>query len=154
MAEVGRTETSDSRFVAAVLFFCAAGALWLLLSPAAFKRRASALRAEQLEAEVRREWLQNAGLERWRNALESDPAVIEREARKLGYGRPGEGVYPLSSAELRAAFARVRAGKAAGGGSLWFSAIRDSVAPVLLLIIGGTIALLFFTDLRIEDPAE
>jgi len=81
------------RFLAIVLWLSVAGALWLLLSPAAFRRRALTRRTERLGAEVREKWLNGVGLERWRDGLESDPSVIEREARKLGYGLPGERSY-------------------------------------------------------------
>ena len=130
-----------------MLLLCAAGALWLLLSPAAFKRRALALRAQQLAVDAHAEWVRNAGLERWRNGLEGDPSVIEREARKLGYGRPGETSYPLTPE----AFAEAVRPPAQDTVS-WSSEIGRSVAPVLMLIIAGVIIVLFFTDLKVEDP--
>ena len=149
-ADASRNE-SNSRFFIVVLWLCAAGALWLLLSPAAFSRRALTRRAERLEAEQRQEWLLNVGLERWRNGLEGDASVIEREARKLGYGRPNERLYPLSEAELRAARARLNA-EVAGGETPWSSALGRSLVPALLLFVVGIVAVLFFTDLKVDDP--
>ena len=146
-----RSEFTHSRFLAVVLWVCAGAALWLLLSPAAFTRRDLTRRVAALGAEVQREELRNGGLARWRDGLQSDPSVIEREARKLGYGRPGERVYRLTEAELRAAQPLLRDG--GRGGFSWTSAVAESVAPVLILLIAGVIAVLFFTDLRVEDPA-
>ena len=145
---------ADSRFLAAALLLCAAAALWLLLSPTAFKCRAMRRRVAELEGEKYREWLYNVSLERWRDGLEGDPSVIEHEARKLGYGRPGERVLALALDPLPASrsFDR-RAGDASPRFS-WISAVRRSIAPALMLVIGGLVAVLFFTDLRVEDPDE
>ena len=144
--------TSDSRFLVIVLWLCAAAALWLFLSPAAFTRRALTRRANRLDAELRQAWILNVGLERWRNGLEGDASVIEREARKLGYGRPNERLYPLSDAELRAARARLNA-EISGGETPWSSTLGRSLAPALLLFIAGIVAVLFFTDLKVDDPS-
>ena len=151
MSEETARTTPDSRFFVIVLWLCAAAALWLLLSPAAFTRRALTRRAERLDAELRQEWILNVGLERWRNGLEGDVSVIEREARKLGYGRPNERLYPLSAAKLRAASARLDA-EVSGGGTPWSSALGRSLAPALLLLVAGIVAVLFFTDLKVDDP--
>ena len=138
---------NESRLLIALLLLCAAGALWLLLSPAAFKRRALARRAEQLVVDAHAEWVRNAGLERWRNGLESDPSVIEREARKLGYGRLGEMPYPVAPKAFADAVRPLAEDTVS-----WSSEIGRSVAPVLMLIIAGVIMVLFFTDLKVEDP--
>jgi len=150
-------------FLTVVLWLCAAGALWLLLSPAAFRRRVLTARAYEETVAVERERLRAAGLERWRDGLASDPSVIEREARKLGYGRPDERCYPLSperdlanaetawvrnaqkAERVRNASATERE-RAAGG--------RKTIGAALMAIIGGAIAFLFFRDLRIDDPDE
>ena len=147
---MGRIAGQDGgRFVALTLWLCAAGILWLLLSPAAFRRRALTRRTELLRASVRSQWLRGVGLERWRDGLENDPTVIEREARKLGYGRPGERIYPLSPEDRRlAAKAGLRGQRRPGSA---FGNILNAVAPVLMLIIIGTIAVLFFSDLKIDD---
>jgi len=128
-----------------MLLLCAAGALWLLLSPAAFKRRALALRAERLEAMVHAEWRRNIGWEQWRDGLDRDPSTIEREARKLGYGRPGEASYRIIAGPgSEATRTRPR--------FPWSSDLMRSAAPVLMLLIAGVIAILFFADLKVEDP--
>ncbi len=152
MPDRARIEVTDSRFLMIILWLCVAGALWLLLSPAAFARRDLTRRTEALQAAVHREALRNAGLDRWRDGLENDPSLVERKAREQGYGRPGERIYPVSPAELRAARQGLRAPRK-DDPSL-FSTVGQSVAPVLMLLIGGIIAIFFFTDLRVEDPAQ
>ena len=140
-------------FLTVVLWLCVAGALWVLLSPAAWQRRALTRRADRLEVQVRREWRRGVGLERWRDGLETDPSAIEREARKLGYGLPGERSYPGVPTATSARLAAGRAGRPPARNEVsWVSAVGQSVAPVLMLIIGGALAVLFFTDLRVEDP--
>ena len=138
---------NESRLLIALPLLCAAGALWLLLSPTAFRRRALAQRAEQLAVEAHAEWVRNAGLERWRDGLAGDPSVIEREARKLGYGRPGETSYPPAPKAFADAIRPPEQESVS-----WTSEIGRSVAPVLMLIIAGVIMVLFFTDLKVEDP--
>lgn len=140
-------------FLAVVLLLCAAGGVWLLLSPAAFERRALYERAKQVEAQVHRRWLSNLALHRWRDGLEQDPAVIEKEARKLGYGIPAERVCAIRPADVRKEGARLKAGKAAEPSDLP-AVIFQAIAPALMLAIAGILAVLFFTDLRVEDPGR
>jgi len=135
--------------MAAVLWICAAGALWLLLSPAAFERRALQRQATELEADVHANWQHNIGLERWRNGLENDPSVIEREARKLGYGRPREELVPIAGLQNQA----VRHGKRDKANS-WWPSVRQTVATTLILIIAGAIAIMFLIDLKVEDAGD
>lgn len=144
---------SSRRFLAVVLFACAVGALWLLLSPAAFERHALAERSKRLQTDVHRQWLLNLRLERWREGLEADPAVIEKEARRLGYGIPGERPYPLRREDIQAEVARLTVAREAKQSDL-ATAIARSILPALMLIIAGVIAMLFFTDLRVEDPGR
>ena len=77
--------------------------------------------------------------------------MIEREARKLGYGRAGEKVYPISAAEWKAARARwaADADRVAPSGA---SALGQALLPAVTLLILGAIAVLFFSDLRVDDP--
>ena len=144
--------SADRRFLATALLVCGAGALWLLLSPAAFERRARTRAADSLRTQVEQEWQRNIVLERYRSGLEGDPAVIEREARKLGYGRPGERTYPLSQEEIRAQEARLAESGQPHRLRLWFREVGRAVAPALMLILAGAVAVLFFTDLRVEEP--
>ena len=140
---------SKSGFLVAVLWLCAAGALWLLVSPAAFKRRALMRRVELLEQSVHSEWARNIGWERWRDGLAGDPSMIEREARKLGYGRPGELRYRVTA---NATSNVIPADSGSNERFSWLSEIGQSVAPVLMLIIVGAIAVPFFAGLKVEDP--
>ena len=142
----------ETRFFALALWLCAGASLWLLLSPAAFARREKTLLVQTLRADVRQEWIRNVGLERWRAGLEDDRSVIEREARKLGYGRPGEKLYLLSPAEVRAIESRLRV-ETPDDNFSWTGALGQSIAPSLLLLILGILAVLFFTDLKVEEPA-
>ena len=153
-------EWSDSipagpRFLTVVLWLCAAGALWLLLSPAAFQRRALSRRAAQSETVAERERERVRGLEYWRNGLESDPSVIEREARKLGYGAPDERSYPHPpQGDARAAWQENadRARRAGAGDAYTSRSMKRTVGYVLMFIIAGAVAFLFFWDLRVEEP--
>ena len=151
-------------FLTVVLWLCAVGALWLLLAPAAFQRRILTARAREEALAAERERLRVQGLQRLRDGLEADPSVIEREARKLGYGRPDERSYPLSpdrdltnaqSAWLRNAEKSERALNAVSSAGREASArMRKRIGAALMAIIGGAIAFLFFRDLRIDDPSD
>lgn len=147
----------EPRFLTAVLWLCAAGALWLLLSPAAFQRRALARRVSLLEEEIASERRETAGLRRWRNGLANDPSVIEREARKLGYGLPDERVYPLPADTVirraEAEWERRREAHAEVSNLALKAIVRRTVTPVLMLLLGGFTAFLFYHDLRIEEPS-
>jgi len=144
---------SDRRFFAVALWLCAAGAAILLLCPAAFNRRVLTLQAEHAEAKARRQFTRNAGLERRRDALESDPSVIEREARNNGYGRAAEKPYPITAAEWKAARARLTGAAPAGREiSAEPSAVSQAILPTLMLIIVGAVAVLFFCDLKVPEP--
>jgi len=157
LSETGRPGRTGSPFLILVLWLCAAGAVWLLASPAGFKRRALTRHAKRLERELREERRYTEGLERWRDGLATDPSVIEREARKMGYGVPGERSLPLISEQaVRDAGTMSARGVAdtAPRGRAWRSTIRQSVAPVVMVIIGVAVAALFFKGLRVDDPAE
>jgi len=148
------TEGPDALgFLAAVLWVFAAAAVWLLLAPSAFGRRALERQARLLEREVFREWAYGVGLERWRDGLVGDPSAIEKEARRLGYGRPGERAYPLGTIEP--ATADTGLGRRGLGRSLkaLVAIARRDVAPVLMLAIAGAVAVLFLVDLRVFDAA-
>lgn len=149
--QIERTK-ADTIFFSVLLWVCAAAAVWLLVSPVAWTRRALTRRVEGMAAEVQREQAFNRRLNRWREGLESDTSMIEREARKLGYGRPGEYVFALSPADLRAARSRWNAGGPEEGFP-WSSALGESLLPALALLLAGVLAVLFFTDLKVEDPA-
>ena len=144
----------DRRTLNIALLVCGAGALWLLLSPSAFERRARMRLAEKLRGGFQTEWAYNVALSRYRRALEGNPAVIEREARKLGYGRPGERVYHLSESELRAQEARLARKDRPEADGGFSKGIMRGVTPAILLILAGVAAGFFFADLRIDDPAE
>ena len=136
-------------FIAIVLWMCAIGAIWLLLSPAAFERRALQHQTTELEADVHANWRRNIGLERWRSGLENDPSVIEREARKLGYGRAREelvAVAPQPDGTVR--------NGARGEANSWWPGVRQIVATTLILIIAGAIAIMFLIDLKVEDAGD
>jgi hypothetical protein len=144
---------SDRRFFAVALWLCAAGAVFLLLCPAAFNRRVLTLQNESAEAESRRQFTRNADLERRRDAFESDPAVIESEARSNGYGRADEKAYPITAAEWKAARARLAAAAPADRGAPFEpSAVSQAILPALMLIILGALAVLFFCDLKVPEP--
>ena len=120
------------------MWLCAAGAAILLLCPAAFNRRVLTLQTESAETEARRQFTRNAGLERWRDALESDPSVIESEARNNGYGRADEKPYPITAAEWKAARARLVAAAPAGREPVSEpSAVSQAILPALMLILLG-----------------
>jgi hypothetical protein len=142
----------DVRFFTIMLWLCAAASAWLLLSPTAFTRRALTRRAEQTEAEALRERLDNTHLERWRDALENDPTAIEHEARRLGYGRPGERSYLILQSSL--AMARADLAKSSLSRRPRMEDFRKTVAPALMVLIAGAVAVLFFSDLRIPDPLD
>ena len=151
-------------FLTVVLWLCAAGALWLLLSPAAFQRRILTARAHEEASAAERERLRVQGLQRLRDGLEGDPSVIEREARKLGYGRPDERSYLLArdrdladaeSVWLRNAEEADRTLNAASAAGRETAArARKRIGAALMAIVGGAIAFLFFKDLRIDDPGD
>jgi hypothetical protein len=146
---------SERRFFAAALWLCAAGSALLLLCPAAFNRRALTLQAESAEAEARREFTRNADLERWRDALESDPSVIERAARNNGYGRAAEKPYPITAAEWKAVRSRLAAAAPIGRQAPSApSAVSQAVLPTLMLIILGALAVLFFCDLKVPERGD
>jgi hypothetical protein len=141
--------------MAVALWLCAAGAALLLLCPAAFNRRVMTLQTERAEAEARRQFARNAALERWRDALESDPSVVEREARNNGYGRAGEKPYPITAAEWKAVRARLVAAASVPLGGLERgepSAVGQAIPRALMLIILGALAILFFSDLKVPEP--
>jgi len=142
---------TTSGLLAIALWLCAAGACWVLLSPAALHRRTLTERVTETRADRLREWMRGVWLERVRDGLQGDPSVIEKEARRLGYGRPREYAYPLSPRERQAADRSLSAASVAAHPDPW-PAVRHSLAPALMLIIACAIAILFFTDLRVEDP--
>ena len=139
-------------FLAIALWVCAAGALWLLLSPTASERRARRVAADRLRDRNQSEWRYNIALENYRCGLEDDPTVIEREARKLGYGRPGEHSYALSPDEIRAHEARLTATRRPRPTQRLTREVVKAVVPALVLVLFGAAAMLFFADLRIDDP--
>jgi hypothetical protein len=146
---------SERRFFAVALWLCAAGAAILLLCPAAFNRRVLTLQNERAETEARRQFTRNGELERQRNALESDPSVIESEARRNGYGRAAEKPYPITAAEWKTARAHLtaEAGISSGAGApAEPSAAGQAILPAIMLIILGTMAVLFFCDLKVPEP--
>jgi hypothetical protein len=149
------------RFFALALWLCAAGAAFLLFCPAAFNRRALTLQSERAEAEARREFSRNTGLERRRDALESDPSVIESEARHNGYGRAAEKPYPITAAEWKAARDHLAAtgGREASSSAPLSgsepgepSAVSQAILPAVMLIMLGALAVLFFCDLKVPEP--
>ena len=144
---------SDRRFFALALWLCAAGAALLLLCPAAFNRRVLTMQNERAEADARLQFSRNADLEHRRDALETDPSVIEREARNNGFGRADEKAYPITAAEWKAARAHLAtatpaAAEAAGAPS----AVSQAFLPALMLILLGAMAVLFFCDLKVPEP--
>jgi hypothetical protein len=157
-----RTPHSDARFFAVALWLCAAGSAVLLLCPAAFNRRVLTLQSESAEMESRRQFVRNADLERRRDALDSDPSAIEREARNNGYGRADEKPYPITAAEWKAARARLAlaaapalrqsSGQAGREAPLAPSAAGQAILPALMLVILGALAVLFFCDLKVPEP--
>lgn len=144
--------TNDLKFFTLLLWLCAAAAAWLLFSPAAYERRALTRRAEQIESEIIQERLYNAELQRWRDALENDPSAIEREARRLGYGRPNEHSYQLSPVELARARAELAINHEIERPAI--DRFRKTVAPALMVLIAGAVAVLFFSGLKIDDPLD
>jgi hypothetical protein len=145
-------DLSENRFMVLALWLCAGAALWLLLSPAAFERRARTRLVEQLKARNDVEWRYNVVLENYRYGLKWDPSVLEMEARRLGYGRPGERTYVLSAEEIRAQEAMLKTVAAPNRFRQLGRETAQAVLPTLLLIVMGIVALLFFAGLRIDDP--
>jgi len=137
----------DQRFVVLVLWLCVGGALWLLLSPAAFQRRALIREVARVEANRQTELDRHRQLKRWRDGLESDPSVIERQARNLGYGRPNERSYraltPGRNLPDEATWRRsLYLARGAWRNQSWSERIRGTVGPVLAAIAIG--AALYF----------
>jgi hypothetical protein len=148
-----RNPQSDARFFALAVWLCAAGAAVLLLCPAAFNRRMLMLQTESAETEARRQFARNAGLERRRDALETDPSVIESMARNNGYGRADEKPYPITAAEWKAARAHLGAAVPVGrDAAAEPSAVSQAILPALMLVILGAVAVLFFCDLKVPEP--
>ena len=152
--------SNDTRFLTLVLWLCALGALWLLVSPAASKRRALAERADQLDARLAAERKRNQTLQAWRKSMEEDPSALEREARRMGYGRPGERSYPASPDQLNAmADALRRAQERAQAAqrraeedlSAWDVEAKRSVADVLMFICAAAAAVLFCSGMKIKE---
>lgn len=143
--------TSGQRLLATALLLSAAGALWLLLSPAASERRARMLRAAELRERVAVEWRYNVVLDRYRYGLLADPSVLEMEARRLGWGRPGERPAPVTQEEIRAVEARLAEPPPAPWRAMAGEALR-ALGPACLLLLAGAAALLFYGGLRIEEP--
>jgi len=148
-----RSPHSDRRFFAVALWLCAAASAILLLCPAAFNRRVMTVQAESAEAEARRQFTRNTDLERRRDALESDPSVIESMARNNGYGRAAEKPYSITAAEWKAARAHLSAAAPAGRETpAEPSAVSQAILPAIMLIILGAMAVLFFCDLKVPEP--
>ena len=143
---------AGSGLLAIGLGVCAAGALWLLLSPAAFHRRILTRRVARLEEEKRAEWAGGIALEHRRDGLEGDPSVIEKAARRLGYGRVREYTYPLSQERLSAMRRRVAANAERSLPSSEPGRVRRLTVSAVALLIGGAMAILFFAGLKVEDP--
>ncbi len=144
---------SDRRFFALAVWLCAAGAAVLLLCPAAFNRRMLTLQTESAETEARRQFARNAGLESRRDALETDPSVIESMARNNGYGRADERSYPITAAEWKAARAHLAAAvPAERAAPAEPSAVSQAILPALMLVLLGAAAVLFFCDLKVPEP--
>jgi hypothetical protein len=138
---------SGLRFLALALWVSVAGGLWL--EQVAVNRRLLETRESRLEDQKRREWLINLRLERIANGLQEDPALIEREARRLGYGRRGEFAYPLTARDLRSV--RLNPAEGAARGLSWSQTLIEAAGSAAMLLIAGVIAILFFTDLRVDD---
>lgn len=148
-----REASGGSGFLAVSLLLCGVGAAWLLLSPTAFERRARRRQAERLLARNRIEWRYNVALERRRHGLLGDPSAIEKEARELGYGRPGERRYPLTPQEIHAEEVRlVPDGRPRRLLLRLAGEVGYALVPALMLILAGAVAVMFFSDLRIADP--
>jgi len=147
LREGAQPGSSGLRFLALAVWVSVAGGLWL--EQVAVHRRMLETRASRLEAEKRHEWLVNTRLERIANALQEDPALIEREARRLGYGRRGEFSYPLTARDLSSV--RPTAHGPEGEGWSWPRTLLDAVASAVMLLIAGVIAVLFFADLKVDD---
>lgn len=147
LRESARPETTGLRFLALAVWVSVAGGLWL--EHVAVNRRLLETREARLDTEKRREWLVNARLERIANGLQEDPALIEREARRLGYGRRGEFTYPLTAHDLKSV--RLNPTQETPAGLPWAQKLTEAVASAVMLLIAGVIAVLFFTDLRVDD---
>lgn len=143
--------TSGQRLLATALLVSAAGALWLLLSPAAAERRARMLRGAELREKVAVEWRYNVLLDRYRYGLLADPSVLELEARRLGWGRPGERPAPVTPEEIRAEQIRLTDPPPPRWKAVAREALR-ALGPACLLMLAGAAALLFYGGLRIEEP--
>jgi len=145
------TRMTDRGFLAVTFLVCGVGALYLLLSPAGRERRAAERAVARLEVERDREWRYNHALERYLHGLQTDPSLIELEARRLGYGRPGERTYALSPADISALSPRPTA-TALSLRRIARDVIRASLPAFVILSLAG-LALFFFTDLRL-DPGQ
>ena len=152
MTALASVKMTDQRFPAVLLWLSAGLALYLLLCPAAFQRRALMARLQRETAE-RDELRRSVDEHQARvEAMEHDPAVVGQEARKLGYGRVGESAYPLTQAELLAA-RRATAAAAAIPRPWYLDAVRQSIGTVIMLLLLGLLAALFFYNLRVDAPA-
>jgi hypothetical protein len=132
------------------LFLCVLAALWLMLSPAAWERRAQTQAVYHARLSARQELEHNHKLERYRLELEGDRTRLETEGRRLGYGRHGEEPYPLTEEEIRAKRDRLSPPDEAGLVERWGETALQALVPMLLCMAGGAACILFFADLRID----
>jgi len=139
-----------------VVFYVAAAALAALAisyqarSPVVKQRQELAAREARLRAEVRALWLRGVHLERIRDAVKSDPIMIERIARgRLGYARVGEIVHDAAPDSVPLFLEAQR--KETPSASLdWLAIARESILPSLFLLGVGLLLAAFFANMSLE----
>jgi len=126
-------------------------ALW---SPTMIRCRELGAREERLAAEVHAMWARGVRLERTRDALRSDPVMLENVARNwLGYARSGEVVHQITRAPEAASFTEPEQATPDRTGWVWATA-REAALPTLVLLAAGLGLALFFANLSLrEQPA-
>ena len=131
-----RNPRCGSVFYVAAAAVAVMAAVYAMHSPTVHERRELAAREAALCARVRALWRRGVEIERFRDALKTDPVMIEWVARsRLGYGRPGETVYPQARGfpDGRRLF-RPRPASRAEERPGWAEIAREAMFPAAVLI--------------------
>jgi len=116
------------------------------------QRKELAVREAGLRAEVESLWRRGVDLERARDALKTDPVMIERVARlRLGYARPGEVVHSalVVPTEAHRLFQEAPAAESAHR-LQWARAAREALLPALVLLGVGVLLAALFANVSLE----
>jgi len=139
-------------FYAAAVTVAALAVIHAAQSPTVRQRRELAVREAGLRAEVEALWRRGVDLERARDALKTDPVMIERVARvRLGYARPGEVVHSALAVptEAHRLFQETPAAEPAHR-LQWTRAAREALLPALVLLGVGALLASLFANVSLE----